>query len=290
MELPTLLNKLDKVTKSGDGKFLALCPAHQDKEASLSVTSDHKKLLVHCFAGCTTESIVKSLGLSVSDLFLDKKPQSQQKKVVKTYDYTDEAGELLFQVCRLEPKSFMQRHKNGRGDWIWSMAGVQRVLYHLPDIIKASEVYFVEGEKDADNLHAHGLVTTTSPGGANAWKNEYARCLIAKKVILVPDSDPTGHAYVSSVACSLMGKAQLSCILLPSKDISDWLSEGHDIKELAPMEQDISVLLWGFMAQVRRETGEIARRLRHLEQVFQKPQDTQQQRPPARRKAGVSID
>jgi hypothetical protein len=31
--------------------------------------------------------------------------------VVATYDYTDAAGVLLYQVLRLEPKSFRQRHR-----------------------------------------------------------------------------------------------------------------------------------------------------------------------------------
>lgn len=245
MELDSLLNKLDKVKKSGGGKFLAICPAHQDKEASLSITADNEKILVHCFAGCSAEAIMESLGLTIPDLFLKSRAKPERKKVAKTYDYKDETGEVLFQVCRLEPKGFQQRHKNGKGGWDWSMKGVRRVLYHLPDIIKAPEVLFVEGEKDCDNLWDCGLVSTTSPGGANAWKDEYAECLIGKKVVLIPDNDDAGHAYMREVACSLMGKADLSCILLPSKDVSDWLKEGHDPEELAELKQDIIKLLGG---------------------------------------------
>src|ERR1044071_4350667 len=32
-----------------------------------------------------------------------------RKQIVSTYDYTDENGALLFQVCRFEPKDFRQR-------------------------------------------------------------------------------------------------------------------------------------------------------------------------------------
>lgn len=244
MELGILLDKLQNVKGSGK-KYTALCPAHEDKNNSLSVATDTSKIMVHCFAGCSPEAIVKSLGLNMSDLFLDRKSPQVKPKIVKTYNYTDETGKSLFQVCRLEPKSFRQRHKNDKDEWAWDMKGVRRVLYHLHDIIKADEVYFVEGEKDCDNLWDCGLVSTTSPGGAKAWKDEYIEPLIGKKVILIPDSDDAGLAYMREIAYSLMGKAQLSCITLPDKDVSDWLAKGHHPDELMELKQDISVLLGG---------------------------------------------
>lgn len=239
MELSTLRDKLHNV-KGREQDFTALCPAHEDKNNSLSVTLKDGKIMVHCFAGCAVETIVESLGLQVADLFADHK---QKSKIVKTYDYTDESGQLLFQVCRLEPKSFRQRHKVG-SEWRWDTKGVRRVLYHLPDIIRAPEVYFVEGEKDCDNLWDCGLVATTSPGGAKGWKDNYAETLIGKKVILIPDNDDAGLAYMREIAYSLMGKAQLSCILLPNKDVSEWLKKHHS-DELIELHQDISVLLGG---------------------------------------------
>lgn len=254
MELDALLAKLNKVKKSGEGKYMSLCPSHEDKQDSLSITSDKEKILVHCFAGCSTESVLQSLGLNVTDLFFDHK--LQKPKIVKTYDYTDETGKVLFQVCRLEPKSFRQRHKDGNGEWAWNTKDIKKVLYHLPDIIRAPKVYFVEGEKDADNLCDCGLVATTSPGGAKSWKDSYIEPLIGKKVVLIPDMDDAGLAYGREIAFALMGKAQLSCILLPVKDVSDWILtrkptskdaqvEQDIIGDLEKMEQDIPILLGG---------------------------------------------
>jgi len=239
VELTEIRDKLHNV-KGNEKKFTALCPAHEDKNNSLSVAIKDNKIVIHCFAGCTTEAIIQSLGCQMSDLFTDHK---QKAKIVKTYDYTDETGKPLFQVCRLEPKSFRQRHQVN-GEWHWDMKGVRRVLYHLPDIIKAPELYFVEGEKDCDNLWDCGLVATTSPGGAKAWKDDYAEVLIGKKVTLIPDNDDAGLAYMREIAYSLMGKAQLSCILLPDKDVSDWLKK-HHIDDLMELSQDVSVLLGG---------------------------------------------
>jgi hypothetical protein len=76
--------------------------------------------------------------------------------IVKTYDYVDEVGKLLFQVCRLDPKDFRQRKPDpkGRDGWSWSVRGVRNVPYRLPEVLEAlangQTVFEVEGEKDAD--------------------------------------------------------------------------------------------------------------------------------------------
>jgi putative DNA primase/helicase len=53
--------------------------------------------------------------------------------IVKTYDYCDENGELLYQVCRFEPKDFRPRRPDGK----FTLEGVRRVLYRLPELLKA---------------------------------------------------------------------------------------------------------------------------------------------------------
>lgn len=71
-------------------------------------------------------------------------------QIAATYDYRDEAGQLLFQVVRFSPKEFRQRRPNGIGGWTWSTKGVRKVLYRLPELIAAPiapTVYLVEGEK-----------------------------------------------------------------------------------------------------------------------------------------------
>lgn len=55
--------------KSG-ANWLARCPAHQDRSPSLSIREgDDGRVLLHCFAGCPTESICSALGIKLSDLF-----------------------------------------------------------------------------------------------------------------------------------------------------------------------------------------------------------------------------
>lgn len=67
-----VLSRLERVRKAGAG-WSARCPAHQDKTASLSVTSGTDgKLLVHCFAGCSVHNVVAAIGLTVNDLFAQR--------------------------------------------------------------------------------------------------------------------------------------------------------------------------------------------------------------------------
>ena len=229
--------------KIKDG-YNVLCPIHDDKKPSLSVVQKDNKILIHCQAGCDSKNILQSLGLTMADLSLNK---LSVRKVVATYDYHDENGKFLFQAVRFEPKAFAQRHKDESGNWVWNLKGVRRVLYCLPEILAAppdKPVLFVEGEKDVEALRQAGLVATTSPGGVNGWKAEYAQAFIGKRVTLIPDNDTMGYEYANQVARDLTSKAkELKCILLPNKDISDWLNAGGDIKTLPSLEQDIGVLL-----------------------------------------------
>jgi len=90
-------------------------------------------------------------------------PPATRPQIIATYDYTDEAGKLLFQICRKNPKSFFPaRRPDGRGNWVWNVEGVPRVLYRLPELIKAQLVCIAEGEKDCDNVAKLGFTATTS--------------------------------------------------------------------------------------------------------------------------------
>ncbi len=235
--------------KLAGGEYIALCPAHDDKNPSLTLKQDGNKILLHCQAGCSPEAVTEKLGITTADLFPDKpEAKSEPKKIIATYDYLDGVRTLLFQVVRYQPKSFAQRRPDGKGGWLWNLNGTKRVLYHLPDILgeNCDVVYLVEGEKDADSLWNHGKVATTSPGGANNWKPEFADFLAGKKVVIIPDKDTAGFAYARQVAKSLQGKArEIKSIILPGegvKDISDWLDAGGDVTTLLELEQDVAVL------------------------------------------------
>src|SRR5215211_1784599 len=69
MPVEKVLDKLDG-TRESNGSWKALCPAHEDREPSLSVAEgDDGRALLKCFAGCDTENIVAARGLEMKDLF-----------------------------------------------------------------------------------------------------------------------------------------------------------------------------------------------------------------------------
>ena len=55
--------------KRGTGKAQCICPAHADREASLTLTDGNDRVLIKCHAGCSTEEVVIAAGLKMSDLF-----------------------------------------------------------------------------------------------------------------------------------------------------------------------------------------------------------------------------
>ena len=64
-----LLQTLDKVKPNGQGKWIACCPAHEDRSPSLAIKlADNNLILLHCFAGCPVADIVSAVGLELSDL------------------------------------------------------------------------------------------------------------------------------------------------------------------------------------------------------------------------------
>jgi hypothetical protein len=59
---------------------MALCPAHADKNPSLSINESNGKILLHCFAGCSVESICEVLQIRVSDLFSEHVTAREKKQ------------------------------------------------------------------------------------------------------------------------------------------------------------------------------------------------------------------
>jgi len=73
-----LLSRLEGVRELGNERFMACCPAHDDRNPSLSVRhAADGTVLVHCFAGCSAVEVVEAAGLRLSDLFPNDLRQTQ---------------------------------------------------------------------------------------------------------------------------------------------------------------------------------------------------------------------
>jgi len=230
MHIDEIINRFEKVKKIGDKSYQCLCKSHADKKSSLTITEENNKILVYCHAGCTTQQVLSSVGLTEKDLFNNVQQKTQ---LVAEYIYQDEEWKPLYKVMRFEPKNFMQA-KCVNGEWVYKMAGVRYVLYNLPNVIKSDVVYFVEGEKDADNLNKIGLVATTTVGGAsgfNKHKEEYTKFLENKKVYIIPDNDIAGNKYAQNVYKALKGISKDVKILNLANKIID-LKDKEDISDV----------------------------------------------------------
>jgi hypothetical protein len=147
--------------------------------------------------------------------------------VVATYDYRDELGTLLYQVVRLQPKSFRHRKPNGNGGWVWQ-GNERRVPYRWPELIEYPDgtVFVTEGEKDADRVAGLGHCATTVASGE--WTVDCVKALAGRDCLILEDNDQAGRKKAHETATSLYGTAKSIRIVhlpdLPDKgDVSDWL-------------------------------------------------------------------
>ena len=70
MTAEALISHLDGVRRTGAGRWLAKCPAHDDSTASLAIRElDDGRVLLHDFAGCEPEHVLSAVGLTFDALF-----------------------------------------------------------------------------------------------------------------------------------------------------------------------------------------------------------------------------
>jgi RecA-family ATPase len=243
-------------------EVLAPGPGHSAKDRSLSVTLDPNApdgLLVYSFAGddpirCK-DYVREKANLPAFNGGRKPKPKFSIDKVIDaqktnaahksnrnidaTYDYTDDKGELIYQVVRLRPKSFRQRRPKGNGAWIWNVEGCRRVLYRLPDLLKYPDasVFVTEGEKDADRVASLNLCATTVACGD--WTEDCIAPLAGRDVLILEDNDEAGRKKALEAAQALHGTTTTIRIVrlpgLPDKgDVSDWLDA--DLRNASKLE------------------------------------------------------
>jgi hypothetical protein len=212
-----------KGVKEYDGYYMALCPCHDDHSPSLKITPKGDQIYFDCKAGCDWKDIKTKLGC-------DSKP-TPQKRIIATYDYTDESGKLIFQKVRYEPKDFRCRVPDGSG-WSYKLNGCRKVLYNLPELIKDNIAFVCEGEKDCDCLISKGYAATCNFDGAGKWLPDYNQYFAGKMVYICGDNDTPGRNHVRLVFDNIKpvaGSIQIVQIPSPHKDVSDYFAAGGTV-------------------------------------------------------------
>jgi hypothetical protein len=89
-----MLSRLNKVKSKGRDSWMCECPAHQDKSPSLKIDLKNGKILIKCWSGCDTESILNAIGLDFSDILPDS-PQFHRSKGTEPTIYATDALRVL---------------------------------------------------------------------------------------------------------------------------------------------------------------------------------------------------
>jgi len=104
MSAVNLLNALQKVKKTKEGQWMACCPAHEDKNESLSIKElPDGRILIHCFAECAASEVLSSVGLGYEDLFPDRESRNQTRQKIswsEAYKILSMEGLVLFHVAK----------------------------------------------------------------------------------------------------------------------------------------------------------------------------------------------
>lgn len=267
---------LDALTRAGcmpkrhGESWSARCPAHDDREPSLSIgIGKDARVLLHCHAGCQVEAIVGALGLVMKDLMpmpvaearrLSAPQKNTSDATFATSDeavavlerkhgsfsarwaYTDSQAVSIGEVVRWNPPAGgkIVRPISRRGDgWVIAAMPEPRPLLNLPELSRMPEgawVYIVEGEKCVDAARAIGLVATTSAGGSKAAAKSDWSVMRGKVAVILPDHDAAGDAYADEVAllCQAAGAQEVRVVRLAEH----WpaVPPGGDLVDVLAME------------------------------------------------------
>lgn len=238
------------------------CPWHEDRNASAGIFEDDTgHWRVKCFTCDRTDDVY---GLKGDKPYMDSQPVVKaprierkpsppmilsDKNAVKTYcekvgvvtnwyKYGGPEFPVLI-VARIKPhdgskKQFRQFTPAANGTYaVGKSSGVIPPVYMDHQVKHAERILVVEGEKCADAAWALGIPACTSCGGSSGAKATDWAALTGKTVVLWPDNDVAGAAYMDEVSKIL---TNLDCIIsridpesvgIPDKgDLADMVAKG----------------------------------------------------------------
>lgn len=212
--LEAILSRLEKVKRQGTG-YVARCPAHEDKDPSLSVGTGRSGILFHCWAGCTADSIRVALDLPWSALFWEgKQPETKNARL----DRRGMELEAIMAAERLQGEPGVLATLRARRGWAgqalgglgigwdgrrltipvkdgedrmhdvlrydplgppkWKMLagkGRSRLPWPRPESLEAGVLWLVEGEGSVISMASVGLKAVALPGSISKPSGDTSR-------------------------------------------------------------------------------------------------------------------
>lgn len=210
--------------------YAAPCPLHTDYDVSFAFDLVGRRW--QCHSGCGDGDLV-ALGVRLWRCGIDEANArllslcTAPREVVQRYPYHDADGAFVFEVVRFSPKAFDTRIPVS---WVWHdvTRGGPALLYRLPDVLLAEEVFVLEGEKDCETARALGLVATCNLGGSRRWREAHVPAFQGRHVRIIADSDENGRFHARQIAGSLLRVAASVRMIefVGVKDLTEWVEGG----------------------------------------------------------------
>src|SRR5260370_2224337 len=225
--LETVLARLKGVRTSLRG-WVAWCPAHRDREPSLSIgLGEQGHVLPNCFAGCSLDRIVEAMGLAVAELFpkapsaSDSQREQMQRNVLTLVDLaldkllpwkyllhlglTEQRAGCLQIPYYLPDGTPAPRHRLrtalvAKEGSHWSKGSGEIVPYgleRLEEARKAGYLVIVEGETDCWTLWFHHFPALGLPGVEMVRTLKEAYLAGIERLYIVREPDAAGPRLVA---------------------------------------------------------------------------------------------
>ena len=203
--------------KRGGSGWMALCPAHDDRNPSLSLSDGENGLLWYCHAGCSQDAVAAAL--REKGLLPSQSPNLGAPSSRSGFSTPDELAAWLarkagatvsrvdsyssdFKEIRLDGpagKTYRPIHRIS-GGWTTGDPPGKLPLYQIDKLPDDTEIpiLIVEGPKCAEAARTLGFHATTSPHGAqSARKADWTPLRSKKNIVIWPDVDEPGRKCVS---------------------------------------------------------------------------------------------
>lgn len=237
------------VVKRYSDKAQCRCPAHDDRQASLTITKGNRCTLFKCHAGCELDTVLMAAGLEKKDTFYNNEPQraswqayieNREGKIEGIYNYVSCNGAYAFTKIRCRGKKIL-----------YGILNNDRFSYGLPKdrsrkeykaiygnveainkaISEGKPIFIPEGEKDVDTLKRQGYPAFTY-GGVNDWQSDFAELVKGADVYILQDNDEAGAKVANTILNDIKSIAKSAKIIVPvpdvpKADITDYFEAGH---------------------------------------------------------------
>jgi predicted protein tyrosine phosphatase len=102
MSVDLLISRLEFCKPVGKDRWVARCPAHEDRGPSLSIKAlPDGRTLIHCFAGCGGADILAAVGLDFSVLY---PPEAESYKSLRRRESVT-VDEMVIAICDADRKA-----------------------------------------------------------------------------------------------------------------------------------------------------------------------------------------